>query len=129
MSDLAQSMPTQREILSERFLNFAAGIIDLADEQDRSATGRHIFGQLIRSATSTGANYEESRSAESRQDFIHKMQIVLKELRETGYWLKLLSRSKQMTPAKQKLEDLSREVEELTRIVAKSVVTAKSKNI
>ncbi|HEX7344638.1 MAG TPA: four helix bundle protein [bacterium] len=122
-------MPTQRELLSERFLNFAAAIIDLADEQDKNASSRHVLGQLIRSATSTGANYEESRSAESRQDFIHKMQIVLKELRETGYWLKLLSRSKRQMQARQKLDALSGEAEELTRIVAKSVVTAKSKNV
>ena len=90
---------------------------------------RHVFGQLVRSATSTGANFEESRSAESRPDFIHKMQIVLKELRETGYWLKLLSRSKRQVQFGQQLKALSAEAEELTRIVAKSVVTAKSKNI
>jgi len=122
-------MPTQREILSERFLNIAAAIIDLAEEQDKNSANRHVFGQLIRSATSTGANYEESRSAESRQDFIHKMQIVLKELRETGYWLKLLARSKRQAQFGQQLKALGTEVEELTRIVAKSVVTAKSKNI
>ncbi len=69
------------EELGERFIDFAANIIRFDIGLEKTAIGRHIGLQLARSATSAGANYEEACSAESRADFIHKMQIVLKELR------------------------------------------------
>ncbi len=55
----------------------------------RSEEGRHIAGQLVRCGTAPAANYAEARGAESRKDFIHKMKVCLKELRETHVWLKL----------------------------------------
>ena len=88
-------------------------------EDDTSAT------QLVRAATSSGANYEEACGAESRADFIHKMQIVLKELRESLYWLRLADRAGLIST--QDLEPLISEAEGLAKIVGKSVVTAKSK--
>ncbi|MDZ4204406.1 MAG: four helix bundle protein, partial [Bacteroidales bacterium] len=75
--------------LSDRFLNFAVNIIKLESPLCKTYSGRHIYGQLFRAGTSTGANYEEARAGESRADFIHKMQVVLKELREAHYWIKL----------------------------------------
>ncbi len=81
--------------------------------------------QLARSATSAGANYEEACSAESRADFIHKMQIVLKELRESLYWMRLIEKTNLATPSK--LLPLSQEASELASIIAKSIVTAKSR--
>jgi len=86
-------MQNQRNDLSDRLLDFAAEIIKLVAQLNRSAVGRHIASQLIPSSTSAGANYEEACGAESRADFIHKLQIVLKELRETLYWLRLTKRS------------------------------------
>jgi len=74
-------------------LDFACEIIKLVIQLNGSAVGRHIAGQLLRSSTSAGANYEEACGAESRPDFIHKLQIVLKELRETLYWLRLIKKS------------------------------------
>ncbi len=118
-------MKIERNDLSERFLDFAAEIIKLVVQLNRSAVGRHIGGQLIRSSTSAGANYEEACGAESRADFIHKLQIVLKELRETLYWLRLIKKSKLVSSAT--LEVLIQEAKELTNIIAKSIVTAKKK--
>ena len=62
-------MEKERNDLSERFLDFAAEIIKLVVQLNRSVVGRHIGGQLIRSSTSAGANYEEACGAESRADF------------------------------------------------------------
>ena len=71
--------------LSDRFMDFVVGIIKLEKQLCKTYSGRHIYGQLFRSGTSSGANYEEARAGESRADFIHKMQIVLKELRESHF--------------------------------------------
>ena len=79
----------------------------------------------MRAATSAGANYEEACAAESRADFIHKMQIVLKELRESHYWLRLLEKSD--LTAKSELAPILKEADELCRIIAQSVITAKDK--
>jgi four helix bundle protein len=78
----------------------------------------------MRSSTSAGANYEEACGAESRADFIHKMQVVLKEMRETLYWLKLIEKSGLVSV--ESLMYLLSECEELVRMTAKSVITAKS---
>ena len=86
-------MQTDRENLSDRLLEFAARIVKPTLLLNRSMAGRHIAGQILRSGTSSDANYEEACGAESRAPFIHKMQIVLKELRETQYWLKLIAKS------------------------------------
>jgi len=74
-------MKNIRSELSERLLDFAVAVIKLTTKIEKIAVGRHIAGQLIRSATSAGANYEEACGAESKKDFLHKLQIVLKELR------------------------------------------------
>ena len=79
--------------LSERLLDFAADVIKLIVRFNKTAEGRHIGGQLMRSTSSAGANYEEACGAESRADFIHKLQIVLKELRESLYWLRLTKKA------------------------------------
>ena len=111
--------------LSERLLDFAADIIKLLCGLNRTAVGRHIGNQLMRSSTSSGANYEEACGAESKADFIHKMQIVLKELRESLFWLKLTKRAG-LIPDEHLQPSLS-ETEELVKIIAKSIITAKRK--
>jgi four helix bundle protein len=82
-----------------------------------------VAGQLFRSATSTGANYEEACGASSKADFIHKLQIVLKELRESHYWLKLLQRAEMLQDVD--LHALIEETKQLINIIAKSLITAK----
>ncbi len=113
------------EELAERFIDFAANIVRFVIGLEKTAIGRHIGGQLARSATSAGANYEEACSAESRADFIHKMQIVLKELRESLYWMRLIEKTKLAQSSN--LLSLRQEAGELANIVAKSIVTAKSR--
>jgi four helix bundle protein len=114
-----------KEDLSNRLLNFTAEAIRIMEPMARTAAGFHIAKQLMRSASSAGANYEESCGAESRNDFIHKMQIVLKELRESVYWLKLIQKV-QLLPDQQ-TDGMRVEANELCRIIAKSVITAKSR--
>ena len=79
--------------LSERLEGFAAEVIKGITKIQRNFAGRHNAGQLIRSATSAGANYEEACGAESRQDFIHKLQIVLKELPESLFCMRVSLRA------------------------------------
>lgn len=69
--------------LFQRFLQFAVDGIKLFGQMNKSYAEVHIAKQLTRSVTSCGANYEEARSAESKADFVHKLQIVLKEVKET----------------------------------------------
>jgi four helix bundle protein len=117
-------MQNQRENLSDRLLNFSASIVGLTLLLNKTLAGRHIAGQILRSSTSCGANYEEACAAESRADFIHKMQIVLKELRETLYWLKLAAKC--FPNLTEHLRADLKEADELIRIFSKSVVTAKN---
>ncbi|MDC0936393.1 four helix bundle protein [Pirellulales bacterium] len=109
--------------MSERLLDFAARVAKVADSLPDTRLGRHVAGQMIRSGTSPVANYEEGCAAESRKDFAHKLSICLKEVRETHVWLKLTVRT-DLVP-KQRLEDLIDEAGQLSRILGKSVATAK----
>ena len=93
----------------------------------KTKVGNHIAGQLIRCGTSPAPNYGEAQSAESRSDFIHKMKVSLKELRETRIWLLMIVKANLIKPAS-KLEPLINENNELISIFVTSVKTAKEKN-
>ncbi len=82
------------QLLEERLIDFAVTIVGVVEALPSSKAGNHIANQLIRSGTSPAPNYGEARSAESRNDFIHKMKISLKELRETMIWLKIIARKR-----------------------------------
>ena len=114
--------------LSKRFLFFAVNIIKIEKQLCISYSGRHLYGQLFRAGTSAGANYEEARAGESMADFIHKMQIVLKELRESGFWIKVILASKLIPAENEVLYQILNEATGLSNITAKSVLTAKSKS-
>ena len=86
--------------LEDRLVEFAVLVIDVVDGLPKTRAGNHIAGQLIRSGTSPAPNYGAAQSAESRKDFIHKMKVSLKELRETLVWLKIIRR-KDMIPSAQ----------------------------
>ena len=111
------------EELADRFLDFAVRIIKLVVALPKSAIGKHAGSQLLGSGTSPGANYEEARGAESNADFIHKMGIVLKELKESRYWIKVIKSIPLVTP--KRTETLLDECEQLIAIVAKSIFTAR----
>lgn len=68
--------------IAERLVRLATGVVKLIDALPDTPAARHVAGQLLRSATSPGANYEEARGAESRRDFLHKLGIALKEIQE-----------------------------------------------
>ena len=80
--------------LEERLIDFAVLIIEISGELPKTNIGLHLSGQLVRSGTSPALNYGEAQSAESRKDFIHKIKIVLKELRETLVCLKIIYKVK-----------------------------------
>jgi len=109
--------------LADRLLDFAARIGKVADSLPDSRLGRHIESQLIRSGTSPAPNYEEGRAAESRKDFVHKLSIALKELRETRYWLRLIGRSSLIEDTK--LAIVLDESDQLCRILGQSLSTAR----
>ena len=118
-----ENNPKVPKDLSDRLESFAAEVIKGVPRINRTFAGRHIAGQLIRSSTSAGANYEEACGAESRQDFIHKLQIVLKELKESLFWLRISVKADLVTA--EAINPLLREGKELANIIGKSVVTAK----
>jgi four helix bundle protein len=108
--------------LEERLLEFTGKIVRLADSLPNTKAGNHIAGQLLRCGTSPLANHGEVEAAESRKDFLHKLRICLKELRETWRWLRLIGKLQLAeTP---ELQTTLTEVEELIRIFAASVRTA-----
>ena len=113
--------------LEERLIDFAVRIIRTTDSLPKSKVGRHISGQLIRSGTSPAPNYGEAQSAESRADFIHKMKISLKELRETLVWLLILLRANLIQP-NSKLKPLLDENNQLISIFVTSIKTARQNN-
>ncbi len=110
--------------LSERIFDFVVKVVKLVDSLPNTISGRHVAGQLISAGTSSGANYEEACGAETRSDFIHKMGIVLKELRETRFWLRLILKTEMAAP--QVTQPLIDESGQLCSIVGKSIVTAKT---
>ena len=117
---------TREYDLEDRLIDFAVAMIDIAEALPSTRAGNHIAGQLVRCGTSPAPNYGEAQSAESRKDFIHKVKIALKELRETRVWLRIILRKSFIKPAAQVDSGLS-ECQELIRIFAKSIVTAESK--
>jgi len=112
--------------LEERLIDFAVRIIRTAESLPKTKAGNHIAGQLIRCGTSPAPNYGEAQSAESRSDFIHKMKVSLKELRETRIWLLMIVKANLIKPPS-KLEPLIHENNELISIFVTSVKTAKQK--
>ncbi|MBN1976324.1 MAG: four helix bundle protein [Anaerolineae bacterium] len=83
----------QRFDIQERTFEFTVRVVKLVDQLPRTTAGIVIGRQIVRSATSIGANVEEADAAESKQDFIHKMSIAHKEARETRYWLRIIQTS------------------------------------
>lgn len=112
--------------LEERLIDFALAIINLVESLPNTKSGNHLGGQLLRSGTSPSLNYGEAKSAESKSDFLHKMKVCLKELRETHNCLRIIHRGKIYITEKQVL-DLITECNELISIFVKSVVTATKK--
>ena len=114
--------------LEKRLIDFAVRIIDLVETLVNTRAGNHIAGQLVRCGTSPAPNYGEAQSAESRNDFIHKIKIVLKELRETKIWLQIIHR-KRMARSGTQTESLIAECDELISIFVTSARTAEKNKL
>ncbi len=113
--------------LEERLLNFGARIISLTRNLNSDYAERHIGGQLMRCGTAPLSHHGEAQGAESPADFIHKLRLALKELRESQRWLKLLVRSNILP--EQKLTSLLDETDQLIRIFVSSITTAEKRRI
>ena len=120
--DLSAPNEKKRYDLEERLLEFAARIVRLVDALPHTRAGNHIGGQLLRCGTSPLANHGEVEAAESRKDFVHKLRICLKELRETSRWLRLVERVELVRSGR--IRPLFQEADELVRIFKTSIRTA-----
>lgn len=110
--------------LEERLIDFAANVILFTNYVEKSYAGNHLSSQIVRSSTSPALNYGEAQSAESNKDFVHKMGICLKELRETNNCLKIIERANLHSNLKM-LDQLKIEANELISIFVASIKTAK----
>ena len=120
--DKVSNHESRADELEERLISFAVRIIRLSARLPRTAAGKHIAGQILRSGTSPAPNYGEARGAESYADFVHKVRIVLKELNETSTWLRIIERSQILSA--ELLADIVQENRDLCRIFTTTVKTA-----
>ncbi|NTW57938.1 MAG: four helix bundle protein [Nitrospirae bacterium] len=116
-------MEEESNQLSQRLLSFAVDVVRLVSKLSKTYVGREIGGQLLRSGTSAGANYQEACGAQSRADFIHELQIVFKELRETLSWLQLVQKADICIDDSTVL--LITETQGLINTIARSLIIAK----
>jgi len=106
--------------LEERLIDFGVLIIEASEKLPKTAAGKHLSDQLLRSGTAPALVYGEAQAAESKKDFVHKMKIALKELRETSINLRMLLKANMLTD-----EPLLSESRQLVAIFQKSIDTAK----
>lgn len=120
-------MTKEREYdLRDRLIDYAVRIIKLSKALQETTAGKHVSSQILRSGTSPAPNYGEAQGAESKADFIHKLKVALKELRETEIWLKMIVKAEMIKPASQ-LAPLLKETDELIAILFTSIETAKKR--
>jgi four helix bundle protein len=110
--------------LQDRLIDYAVRIIRLSESLPETRAGKHVSSQILRSGTSPGPNHGEAQIAESYADFVHKLKISLKELRETETWLKIIAKAR-MLESESLLEPLLKETDELIAILYTSIETAK----
>lgn len=117
-------MMNNHKQITDRTFEFSVRIINLCKVlNESSGVGRTLSQQLLKSGTSIGANVEESQSAQSTADFVHKLEIALKESRETKYWLRLLIATELIS--EDRLLPILGEINELIKIIATIVVKTK----
>ena len=111
----------EKNLIVELSFNFALKVIKFTDllEKDRKFV---VANQLLKSATSIGANVKEAQNAESKIDFIHKMKIAAKEADETEYWLQLCDKSDGYPDCKELLADCTSIIKVLSKIIASSKI-------
>jgi len=107
--------------LEDRLVEFAVNILDLVESLPETRASMHLGGQLLRSGNSPALNYGEAQSAESRKDFVHKLKVILKELRESSICLRIMDKRSLL-----KNHEMLNESKELVAIFTKSVKTAEA---
>jgi four helix bundle protein len=112
--------------LNGRLVSFATNMVFISESLPKSPAGNHLSGQLARSGTAPALQYAEAQAAESPKDFIHKMKVALKELRETFNCLKIIEQLKWLKPLK--LSEVLIENNELISIFVSSIKTAEGNN-
>jgi four helix bundle protein len=110
--------------LEDRLVDYTCRMIDIVETLPKTRAGNNIASQLIKSCHSPTFNYGEVQAAESRNDFIHKMGVVLKELKECRTALKIIRKKAMIKP--NDLTDIYNETEELIAIIGKGISTAKN---
>ena len=118
-------MKTTKYDLEERLIEFGSRTVDVAESLPQTPAGRHFGSQLVRSGTAPALNYGEAQAAESRPDFVHKMKLALKELRETMVNLKFILKRNYFQ--QDRLLPLLKENDEFIAIFMKSISTAQEK--
>jgi four helix bundle protein len=113
--------------LEDRLVSFAIMVMEVCENLYNTRAGNHIAGQLIRCGSSPALNYAEAQSAESRADFIHKMKVSLKELRESRTCLKIIQK-KPLSDNNTMILNCLSETEQLISIFVKSILTAQTNN-
>lgn len=113
--------------IAERILSIVERVRQLLPSLQMDAASRHAAKQLWRAVTGGGANYEEARASESCADFVHKVRVATKELRETLFWLRVLHQSDWLDPSA--TDGLTDEVDQLVAILVVSARTAKSREV
>jgi four helix bundle protein len=113
--------------LEDRLVEYTCNMIDIVEALPNSRTGNYIAGQLIRSCHSPAFNYGEAQAAESRNDFIHKLKIIVKELKECRVALKIIQRKNLII--KEQLIAVKKETEELIAIISAGIKTARKNNV
>ncbi len=108
--------------LEERLIEFGSQLIDVAEALPKTFAGNHLASQLIRNGTSPALHYGEAQGAESRNDFVHKMKVCLKELRETFNCLRLINKKKWYNQIK--MDEMLLESNQLIAIFVRSIITA-----
>lgn len=116
-------MEQRKYDLENRLIDYTCRMIDVVEALPNSRAGNYIASQLVRACHSPAFNYGEVQAAESRNDFLHKMSIVPKELKECRTALKIIKKKQMIKPVK-KLEPIYKETEELIAIIAKGISTA-----
>lgn len=115
--------------LEERLINFAVDIIVLCDDIKPTKAGNHLSSQLVRSGTSPALNYGEAQAGESARDFIHKLKVILKELRESKNCLRIIDRANLNSEHNEKLSKTLKECSELIAIFASSIKTVQTNQL
>ena len=118
-------MKNKKPDLEDRLVDFAVSILNLAEKLPNTYAGKHLSQQIIRSGTAPALNYGEAQAAETRADFIHKMKIALKELRETYINLKIIYKKQYLSSKDIKI--IAQENNELISIFIASINTANKK--